>query len=1146
MLERPALAGFGPAVTFLENTVNVTPQLLDADVVFTHDASLSGGRLVVAGLLAEDRVSILTQGNGAGQIGVAGGTVSYGGVAFGTATGGVGTDFTVTFNASAAGAAVDALVQRLAYLNVSDTPTATRNLRLNVVDGAGQVLGGGIGPLSALTGTANPFNGFNVGSFSAPAFVDLDGDGDLDLVSGGYNGTLLAWRSTGTSAAPVFTALSGSANPFNGIVTGFFSTPAFLDLDGDGDLDLVSGQPDGMLLAWRRDGSGAAPVFTALTGTANPFNGVDAGSYSTPTAVDLDGDGDLDLVVGVESGALLTWRNNGAGAVPVFTQLIGSANPFNGFNTGPFSVPAFLDLDGDGDLDLVSGPADGKLLAWRNDGTSAAPIFSPLIGSANPFDGIDVGDWNTPAFADMDGDGDLDLVSGQAGGGLLSWRNTAALAPSVTVTVTAENDPPSVTSGATASFAENGTGIVYQAVATDPDAGAVLTWSLTGTDAALFNISATTGAVSFNTAPNFEAPADAGGNNVYDITLRVSDGTVITTQAVAITVTDVSESFIGSTGADLVFAGFNDTLNGGAGIDTLSYANAGAGVTVSLALTAAQSTGGVGTNTISNFENLTGSGFGDSLIGDGNANTIEGLAGNDTINGGGGFDLVSYATATAGVTVNLATGTATGGAGTDTLTNIEGIIGSAYADSLTGDAATNSFDGRGGGDTLSGGAGWDYYIFNSGDTINEVAEGNINTVYVNFATNYTLGAGIGYAVALPGFAISMIGNVLNNHLNGNELGNQMNGGMGNDTIGGGDGADSITGDQGDDALYGEAGVDSLVGGSGNDFLDGGAGADSMTGSIGDDTYYLDNTSDSVIEILGEGYDQIIATAAVTYVLGAGAEVEIMRLATWLGDFAVSLTGNEFTNYITGGNLADTLNGADGQDFIDGGAGHDSIDGGEGNDFLGGGIGNDTLLGGLGQDWIDGGAGADSMAGGAGSDLYFVDNAGDIITEAASPTDYDVARLSVSWTLTAGAEVEQLRSFGTGLSITGNALDQRIIGDAGINILTGRGGRDLIEGGAGADIFRLATASDSTVSYPGRDWWYDWSQSQGDRIDVSVMQAGQSLIGTSAFTNAAGQIRYQTLGYYSTVFGDLDGNGAADWAVDIAGVAVLTNADFIFV
>ena len=146
--------------------------------------------------------------------------------------------------------------------------------------------------LARLTGAANPFNGVDVGYDSTPSFVDLDGDGDLDLVVGEINGTL---RSFANDGAGRFIAQTGAANPFNGIDVGFNSAPSFADLDGDGDLDLVVGESSGTLRSFANNGAGG---FSALTGAANPFDGLDVGSYSAPSFVDLDGDGDLDLVVG--------------------------------------------------------------------------------------------------------------------------------------------------------------------------------------------------------------------------------------------------------------------------------------------------------------------------------------------------------------------------------------------------------------------------------------------------------------------------------------------------------------------------------------------------------------------------------------------------------------------------------------------------------------------------------------------------------------------------------------------------------------------------------------------------------------------------------------------------------------------------------
>src|SRR4029079_16903960 len=121
----------------------------------------------------------------------------------------------------------------------------------------------------------------------------------------------------------------------------------------------------------------------------------------------------------------------------------------------------------------------------------------------------------------------------------------------IAVHITDVNDnTPTITSngaGATASVnvAENSTAVTT-VTATDADGTApnnTITYTISGgADAALFTVNATTGALSFVSAPNFESPPDSGGNNVYDVQVKASDGTLFDTQDIAVTVTNVNEA----------------------------------------------------------------------------------------------------------------------------------------------------------------------------------------------------------------------------------------------------------------------------------------------------------------------------------------------------------------------------------------------------------------------------------------------------------------------------------------------------------------------------------------------------------------------------------------------------------------------------
>ena len=174
--------------------------------------------------------------------------------------------------------------------------------------------------------------------------------------------------------------------------------------------------------------------------------------------------------------------------------------------------------------------ADGDPLVYSLSGTDSA-LFT-IDAATGEVSFIEAPDFEAPG--DDGGDNVYDIIVTASDGTNSTDHNVA-------ITVTNENDNiPVFTSPATANAQENQTA-AYMAAAADAD-GDTLVYSLSGTDSALFTIDATTGEVSFIEAPDFEAPGDDGGDNVYDIIVTASDGTTDTEQAVAITVTNENDN----------------------------------------------------------------------------------------------------------------------------------------------------------------------------------------------------------------------------------------------------------------------------------------------------------------------------------------------------------------------------------------------------------------------------------------------------------------------------------------------------------------------------------------------------------------------------------------------------------------------------
>jgi Ca2+-binding RTX toxin-like protein len=538
----------------------------------------------------------------------------------------------------------------------------------------------------------------------------------------------------------------------------------------------------------------------------------------------------------------------------------------------------------------------------------------------------------------------------------------------------------------------------------------------------------------------------------------------------------LNDTLTGDNSDNIIEGGLgNDTLVGGNGSDTASYAGATAGVTVSLALQGAgQATVNAGTDTLSGFENLLGSGFADSLTGDATANILTGGAGDDTLNpganaggtvdlldGGIGSDTASFAGVASGVTATLngaVDSTATiAGLAIATLRSIENLAGSSNADILTGDANANVIEGGLGDDTLDGGLGNDTVRF-TGST----------AVTINLATLTAQATG-----------------------------------WGNDTITGfenvrtGSGADNVTGDVNDNIFFD---------GGGNDIYNGAGGVDTVDYSAATST-----VSVNLATLTGQNTGTSGGTDTITNIeniVGAAAFGNVLQGST---------AGNRFT----GGSAADTILGNNGVDVIVGGAGNDILIGGTNGgvddgttDTVEGGLGNDYLAGGQGNDILRGGDGDDTLVGGIGrNDLaFFANDGGDDTYEGGDGADiaimtydgrlgvgastvgvaFDIGNLGGDSTITFDGVSAGSLSGIERVTFRGSTVNDNVRGGGTLDSLSGFAGDDVLDGWYGNDVLDGGTGNDTLIGGEGLDAATYAAATAGVNVDLRIVGAQDTL------------------------------------------------------
>lgn len=568
------------------------------------------------------------------------------------------------------------------------------------------------------------------------------------------------------------------------------------------------------------------------------------------------------------------------------------------------------------------------------------------------------------------------------------------------------NTPPQITPPAGEILVPENTTAVTTVVATDPDPGQALTYSIFGgADAAAFKIDPTTGVLAFKTAPDFESPTDQGGNNVYDVIVKAQDSSaspLFALQDVHVRVTDLDETNRTYLDFDLAKTAVDP------GEPRSTWQNP---------LTNLDYTQGTYSASSSAADDRTGSA----------------LARFRQVDGDVAVQKVQFAGASAVDPAGSAPALTLDWTGSTAVLKLEtawNSIKSIELKAFTGEslkvvkfvdveadwsAVTSDVDL-----TLDGAKRSDIVLGSGDDTLTILADSN----GPGFSNVHRVSAGDGNdTVTLGVSTIDYAKETFGTSYDPTVTMAEFNGGRGDDTLVGGFGADLLNGGADNDTLTGGAGADTFVfeAGTGHDVV-----TDFAAGSAGTDIVKLTGFSFASFAQVQAAMTQIGADTRL--VLSGDSHVTFLNHS--IGDFAADDFG-----FVTppAPIVLPAAPPASAKPVS----------------YIYGDVGNDTLEGDQYANYFNGKAGQDKASGGFGDDTYNVEGQGDTVIELPGQGT-DTIESWGSYALTAG--VENLKLLGIGLTGVGNELANAIIGGKGNDRLNGKAGDDYLTGGAGADTF----------------------------------------------------------------------------------------------